>query len=158
MYRGSDKIPQLHCKRNWWREEHRLSRLPTLPKATRLDQATLKVYSHNYLLRCSDRQQELCTSRISFQRSRDSRSAFPPWPTLGFYSINLYFTMNSLEHPGIMCDMFTAKRYICKKNPCWTTFSFTIFITFTSPKPSQVKYYCWPPIFAPIEFRISSQY
>ena len=63
-----------------------------------------------------------------------------------------------LQWTVVMCDMFTAKRYICKKNPCWTTFSFTIFITFTSPKPSQVKYYCWPPIFAPIEFRISSQY
>ena len=50
----------------------------TLPKATRLDQATLKVYSQNYLLRCSDRQQELFTSRISFQRTRDSRSAFTP--------------------------------------------------------------------------------
>ena len=43
------------------REHH----LPTLPKATRLDQATLKVDSQNYVLRCSDRQQELCTSRIS---------------------------------------------------------------------------------------------
>ena len=49
-------------------DEEREHRLPTLPKATRLDQATLKVYSQNYLLRCSDRQQELCTSRISFQR------------------------------------------------------------------------------------------
>ena len=49
-------------------DEEREHRLPTLPKATRLNQATLKVYSQNYLLRCSDRQQELCTSRISFQR------------------------------------------------------------------------------------------
>ena len=46
-------------------DEERDHRLPTLPKATRLDQATRKVYSQNYLLRCSDRQQELCTSRIS---------------------------------------------------------------------------------------------
>ena len=45
-------------------KEHRLSKL--LPQATRLDQETIKVYSQNYLLRCSDRQQELCTSRISF--------------------------------------------------------------------------------------------
>ena len=59
-------------------DEEREHRLPTLPKATRLDQATLKVYSQNYLLRCSDRQQELCTSKISFQRTRDSRSAFTP--------------------------------------------------------------------------------
>ena len=65
-------------------DEEREHRLPTLPKATRLDQATLKVYSQNYLLRCSDRQQELCTSTISFQRSRDSRSAFTPWATRGF--------------------------------------------------------------------------
>ncbi|CAH3033456.1 unnamed protein product [Porites lobata] len=49
-------------------DEEREHRLPTLPKATRLDQATLKVYRQNYLLRCSDRQQELCTSRISFLR------------------------------------------------------------------------------------------
>ena len=37
-------------------DEEREHRLPTLPKATRLNQATLKVYSQNYLLRCSDRQ------------------------------------------------------------------------------------------------------
>ena len=59
-------------------DEEREHRLPTLPKSTRLDQATLKVYSKNYLLRCSDRQQELCTSIIFFQRTRDSRSAFTP--------------------------------------------------------------------------------
>ena len=35
-----------------------------------------------------------------------------------------------------------GKRYICKQNPCWTKFSCTIFITFTSLKPSQVKYIC----------------
>ena len=77
-------------------DEEREHWLPTLPKATRLDQAKLKVYSENYLLRCSDRQQELCTSRISFQRTRDSRSAFTPWATMGFYS-KLYFTTSSLE-------------------------------------------------------------
>ena len=49
-------------------DEEREHRLPTLTKATRLDQETLKVYSQNYLLRCSDRQRGLCTSRISFQR------------------------------------------------------------------------------------------
>ena len=65
-------------------DEEGKHRLPTLPKATRLDQATLKVYSQNYLLRCSDRQQELCTLRISFQRTRDSRTAFRPWATVGF--------------------------------------------------------------------------
>ena len=47
-------------------DDEREHRLPTLTKATRLDQATLKVYSQNYPLRCSDRQQESCTSRISF--------------------------------------------------------------------------------------------
>ena len=80
VYRGSSKIVQLHCKRSDEKREHRL---PTLPKATRLDQATRKVYSQNYLLRCSNRQQELCTSRISFQRTRNSRSAFTPWATMG---------------------------------------------------------------------------
>ena len=59
--------------------------LPTLQKATRLDQATFKVYGQNYLLlRCSDRQQELCALRISFQRTLDSRSTFKPWATIGF--------------------------------------------------------------------------
>ena len=52
-------------------DEEREHRLWTLPKATRLDQATLKVYSQNYLLRCSHRQQELRTSTIFFQRTRD---------------------------------------------------------------------------------------
>ena len=50
----------------------------------------------------------------------------------GLYS-NFYFAINSLEHRY-------GKRYICKQNPYWKKFSFTIFITFTSPKPSQVKY------------------
>ena len=59
-------------------DEEREHRLPTLPKATRLDQATLKVYSQDYLLRCSDRHQELCTSRIPFQQTGDSQSAFTP--------------------------------------------------------------------------------
>ena len=54
-------------------DEEREHRRPTLPKATRQDQATLKVYSQNYLLWCSDRQQELYTSTIFFQRTRDSR-------------------------------------------------------------------------------------
>ena len=36
-------------------DEEREHRLPTLQKATRLDQAKLKAYSQNYLLRCSDR-------------------------------------------------------------------------------------------------------
>jgi len=60
-------------------DEEREHRLPTLTKATRLDQARLKVYSQNYLLRCSDRQQELCTSRISFRRLG------PPGGTLGYF-------------------------------------------------------------------------
>ena len=36
-------------------DEERDHRLPTLPKVTRLDQATRKVYSQNYLLGCNDR-------------------------------------------------------------------------------------------------------
>ena len=47
-------------------DEEKERQLPKLSQATRLDQETIKVYSQNYLLRCSDRQQELCTSRISF--------------------------------------------------------------------------------------------
>ena len=39
-----------------------------------------------------------------------------------------------------------GKRYICKQNPCWTKFSFTIFITYTSPKPSQAGLLFFDPI------------
>ena len=49
-------------------DEEKEHRLPTLPQAMRLDQETIKVYSQNYLLRCSDRQQELCTSRITLSK------------------------------------------------------------------------------------------
>ena len=67
MCRGSDKILQLHCTPNRWREG-----TPTADasKSDKTGSATLKVYSQNYLLWCSDRQQELCTSKISFQRTR----------------------------------------------------------------------------------------
>ena len=56
MYRSSDKILQLHCKRNRWREG-----TPTADpsKSDEEMRETLEVYSQNYLLRCSDRQQEL---------------------------------------------------------------------------------------------------
>ena len=87
-------------------DEQREHRLPTPPKATRLDQATLKVYSQNYLLRCSDTQQELCTSRISFQRTRDSRSAFTPWATMGFtVSFILQWTVYDTHNVWHQCDM-----------------------------------------------------
>ena len=67
MCRGSDKTLQLHCTPNRWREG-----TPTADasKSDKTGSATLKVYSQNYLLWCSDRQQELCTSKISFQRTR----------------------------------------------------------------------------------------
>ena len=75
-------------------DEEREHRLPTLPKATRLDQATLKVYCQNYLLRCSDRQPrgggELliwkgwgCSSEIlnsTPKRDRSGRSPSFFWP------------------------------------------------------------------------------
>ena len=53
-------------------DEEREHRLPTLPKATRLDQATLNVYSQNSIpcdfvkiLRCSDRQQDFHPSHFT---------------------------------------------------------------------------------------------
>ena len=52
----SGKITQLHCIKT--KPNEREHQLPTLPKAMRLDQTTLKVYRQNYLLRCSDRQQK----------------------------------------------------------------------------------------------------
>ena len=33
-----------------------------------------------------------------------------------------------------------GNRYICKQNPSWTKFLFTVFISFTPQKTSQVKY------------------
>ena len=94
-------------------DEEREHRLPTLTKATRLDQATLKVYSQNYLLRYSDTQQELCTSWISFQRTRDSRSAFTPLATMGFtVSFILQWTVFNTQNVW-----HVRKRYICKQSP-----------------------------------------
>ena len=141
-------------------DEEREHRLPTLPKATRLDQATLKVYSQNYLLRCSDRQQELCTSRISFQRTRDSRSALAL-----FYSEQLRTT--------IMCDMFREALHLETKSLLNNIFDYIFhYIYFPKTIPSKIYYhciaalyintavsfkssitkiyYCWPPIFDPI--------
>ena len=94
-------------------DEQREHGQPTPPKTTRLDQATLKVYSQNYLLRYSDTQQELCTSWISFQRTRDSRSAFTPLATMGFtvsfISQWTVFNTQNVWH--------VKKRYICKQSP-----------------------------------------
>ena len=87
IYRGSDKILQLHWKRNRWREGS-----PTADNSRqynseqkRWGEATLEVYIQTYLLRYNDRQQKFTTTRpkkctwgISFQRTEDSRSAF--WP------------------------------------------------------------------------------
>ena len=135
-------------------DEGKKRRLPKLPQATRLDQVTIKVYSQNYLLRCSDRQQELCTSRISFQLTRDSRSAFN-----GFYS-KLYFTMNSLEHR--QCVTLLNNIFVYNFH----------YIYFPKTIPSKIYYHCiaalyinttvsfkssitkiyhfWPPIFDPM--------
>ena len=55
-------------------DDEREHRLPTIPKATRLDQATLKVYYQNYLLRCSDRQPRGGDS--SYERGGDVRRKF----------------------------------------------------------------------------------
>ena len=57
-------------------DEEREHRLPTLPKATRLDQATLKVYCQNYLLRCSDRQPPRGGGNSSYERGGDARGKF----------------------------------------------------------------------------------
>ena len=57
-------------------DEERKHRLPTLPKATRLDQATLKVYCQNYLLRCSDRQPPGGGENSSYERGGDAREKF----------------------------------------------------------------------------------
>ena len=57
-------------------DEERKHRLPTLPKATRLDQATLKVYCQNYLLRCSDRQPPGGGGNSSYERGGDVRGKF----------------------------------------------------------------------------------
>ena len=133
-------------------KKRRLSKL--LPQATRLDQETIKVYSQNYLLWGSDRQQELCTSRISFWRTRDGRSALN-----GFYS-KLYFTMNSLEHRQcvtLLNNIFVYNFhyiYFHKTIPSkiyYHCIAALYINTTVSFKSSITKiYYCWPPIFDPI--------
>ena len=78
-------------------DEEREHRLPTLPKATRLDQATLKVYSQNYLLRCSNRRQEILHVKNIFPTDSGQPISLYTMSNNGFYS-KLYFTINSLEH------------------------------------------------------------
>ena len=131
-------------------DEERDHRLPTLPKATRLDQATRKVYSQNYLLRRSDRQQELCTSRISFQRTRNSRSAFTPWATMGL-TVSFILQWTPIMYDTMYDNVWSVTFWT--QNPCWTTFSFTIFITFNAsvnsacaqPPPPPPPPPGWPP-------------
>ena len=85
MYKGSDKILQLHCKWSWWREE-----TPTA-HASKSDgeirqrlQFTVKLSSSMLRYAATVRRSVQCTSRISFQRTEDSLSAFTRWASLGF--------------------------------------------------------------------------
>ena len=132
------------------KREHRL---PTLTKATRLlDQEALKVYSQNYLLRCSDRQQELCTSRISFQR-------------LGTADLYAVF-YNEQFRTTTMCDIVQGNVTFVNKILAGQHFPFQFFPqtirskiyyhciaalyinTTVSFKSSITKnYFCWPPNF-----------
>ena len=123
-------------------DEEREHRLPTLQKAMG---RSGNAYSLQQIIffhaTISSNSYTICTmqdARISYQRTEDSLSAFTPWATLGFtVSYILQSTVYNTDNVG--------KRYICKrtlkyrKRPYWTQFSFTIFITFTSPKPSHVK-------------------
>ena len=73
-------------------DEERKHRLPTLPKATRLDQPTL----------------DTAIGRIMhfkniFPKTRDSRSAFTPRATMGF-TVSLFY--KEQFRTTIMCDMF----------------------------------------------------
>ena len=112
MYKGSDKILQLHCKWSWWREE-----TPTA-HASKSDgkirqrlQFTIKLSSSMQRYAATVTRSVQCTSRIYFQRTEDSLSAFTPWATLGFtVSFILQRTVyntNNVWHVG--------KRYICKQ-------------------------------------------
>ena len=56
IYRGSDKILQLHCEWSPWREE---TLIADASKKRWGDQAKLAVYGNVYLLRCNDKQQQL---------------------------------------------------------------------------------------------------
>ena len=84
------------------------------------DQATLEVYNQRQAARVTRSVQ--CTSRIPFQRTEDSRSVFKPWATMGF---TVSFI---LEH--WICVTCREALHLLK------SFSFTIFVTFTSLKLS----------------------
>ena len=145
MYRGIDKIRHaIILQTKLMKREHRplqenaVNRI--LNESDKERQLTLEVYSQNYLIWCN-RQQELHEKNVRNFFSNRLRTA-----NNGFYSKLVW-------HVG--------KSYICKQNHYSTKFLFTIFLTFTSPKPSQVKYniyvpalyintakiyYWWPPI------------
>ena len=83
--RGSDKILQLHCKWSRWRE-----RTPTADASKSDGEIRLRLHLTVKLSSSMQRQAVAVTrsvqrtSRISFQRTEDSLSAFTPWATLGF--------------------------------------------------------------------------
>ena len=65
IYRDSDKILQLHCKRNRWREGSPTvdaSRQCNLSRK-RLGEVTLEVYIQTYLLQYNDKQHKFTTTR-----------------------------------------------------------------------------------------------
>ena len=102
-HRDSDKILQLHCKRNRWREG-----TPTVDAS----KSEGKI-----------RQRLKFTVKIVFFDAAIGSNSY----TICTVHVKNIFPTDS-EQP------------ISKQNPCWTKFSFTIFITFISPKPCQVRY------------------
>ena len=107
-----------------------------------------------------------CTSRISFQWTEDSLSAFTPWATLGFtVSFILQWTVyntNNVWHVGksLLNKIFVYNfyyTYFSKTNPRKNIYLCLAVLyknTAVSFKSNITKiYYCWPPVLDAILFQ-----
>ena len=93
MYRGSDKIIQLHCKWNRWREG-----IKTADASKREGEIRPRL---QFTVKLSSPIQRftICTMHVKniFPTDRGHPISLHTMSNLGFYS-KLYFTMNSLKH------------------------------------------------------------
>ena len=106
MYRGSDKILQLHCK--WNRGKKGDTDFRRFKKRWG-DQATLEVYCQNYLLQCNGRQQQL---HDLYARTEDSRQPLhheQQWFFIVLSFISLQWTVYNTDNVW-----HVGERYICK--------------------------------------------
>ena len=123
VYRGSDKILQLHCKWSWWRE------ITPTADASKSDgeirqrlQFTVKLSSMQRQV-ATVTQSVQCTSRISFQRTEDRLSTFTPFNIRKNICISYLLTIS-------VCDMicyYTRKiNYFTRKGQIIKSANFSI--------------------------------